>query len=244
MSAKYFIAVCDILGFSSLVYNSDPETIVNQQLRWLRQVLQHSVYKSTFPQHVPSILDLERHAKIGVALFSDTILFFTKEDTNEAIRELLATIGWLIFETIIHGQTKIRGGIAYGEAVIDVRNSLFVGRPIIDAHKLEQSQQWAGAALHESAIDRLPKDVRAGGYADWWIIRHDVPVKKEWGGENTFATLAINWNLGIHNPDWRFRWSNSSDMPLIADWEKNRDICEKFVNTKVFHELHCRTCKT
>ena len=239
MPSKYFIAVCDILGFSNLVRDHELHAVVEQSLGWFRKALNHSVHKTDFPSEVPPIADLDRHTEVGVAWFSDTILFYTKEDTDEAIRELLATVAWLIFETMLAGKTRIRGGLAYGEAFIDIENSLFVGRPLIEAHELERSQPWSGAALTQSAIERLPELARTGIYADWWLTPHDVPLNTGC----TIKTLAINWNLGIHKPDWRPRWSKDRDMPSESDWESKRSICEKFVNTKTFHELHCRFCR-
>jgi hypothetical protein len=146
MPSKYFIAVCDILGFSNLVRDHELHAVVEQSLGWFRKALNHSVHKMNFPSDVPPTADLDRHPEVGIAWFSDTILFYTKEDTDEAIQQLLATIAWLLFETILTGKTRIRGGLAYGEALIDIKNSLFVGRPIIEAHELERSQQWSGAA--------------------------------------------------------------------------------------------------
>lgn len=98
---NYFLAVCDILGFSALVEKNSLELVVNQFLAWFRQSLSHSVHKSTFPAEDPPTSDLERHAHVGVAWFSDTLLFYTKHDTDEAIRELLASVAWLVFETML-----------------------------------------------------------------------------------------------------------------------------------------------
>lgn len=240
MRSKYFIAVCDILGFSELVRDHELETVVEQSLGWFRKALNHSVHKSDFPSDAPPTADLGRHTKVGVAWFSDTILFYTKEDTDEAVQELLTTVAWLVFETMLEGRTRIRGSLAYGEAFIDIQNSLFVGRPIVEAYELEQSQQWSGAALAQSAIERLPELVRAGTYAGWWLTPYDVPLKTGC----TMKTLAINWNLGVHHPSWRLRWSKDRDMPSEGDLAAKPSVCEKFVNTKAFHELHCHDCRS
>ena len=237
--AKYFVAVCDILGFSDLVRDSDLRLVVERSVGWFRNALTHSVHKAEFPIETPPTADLERHTKVGVAWFSDTVLFYTKEDTDEAIQELLSTVAWLVFETILEGQTKVRGGLAYGEAFIDAQNSLYVGRPIIEAHELEKDQQWSGAALTQSAIDRLPELARTGKYADWWLVSHDVPLKNK----RSCRTLAINWNQSFHDSLWRLRWSKTSDLPLESDWTAKASIFEKFINTKAFHELHCRNCR-
>ncbi len=236
---KYFVAVCDILGFSDLVRDKKLCVVVEQHLAWFRKALNHSIHKGEFPDAVPPASDLNSHTHVGAAWFSDSVLLYSKEDTDDAVREVLTSVAWLIFETMMQGKTRIRAGIAYGEAFIDPENSLFVGQPIIDAHDLEKKQQWSGAALTKSAVDRLPEAVRSGKYADWWVIPYDVPLKKG----ATLATLAVNWNQGLHLPSSPLKWSKNSDLPSPNDWAAKRDICEKFVNTKIFHEKYCHACR-
>lgn len=237
MKANYLIAVCDILGFSSLVDSNPLDAVVDRSLGWFRKALHHSIHKNGFPDKVPQTRDLEAHEHIGVSLFSDTIFLYTLIDTDEAVRQLIITLGWLIFETIFGG-TRIRGGVSYGEAFIDKENSIFVGRPIVEAYRLEQSQQWAGAALTHAACERIPNYARSGKYADWWVMPYDVPLKDNL----SFETLAINWTYGLHRPDWRMKWSKASEFPSDKDWEEQADICEKFLNTKTFHDTFCWQC--
>lgn len=75
------------------------------------------------------------------------------------VQELLSTVAWLVFETLQGGNTKVRGGLAYGD---DPLNALFVGRPIAEAYNLEKSQQWSGAAFSPSTVNRLPEMTRSG----------------------------------------------------------------------------------
>ena len=148
-------------------------------------------------------------------------------------------VGWLLFETVLEGTTKIRCGIAFGPAYIDHENSIFVGAPIVEAHLLEQDQQWAGAALTATASARVPEYARTGNYADWWVTPWDVPLKNG----KTMKTLAVNWNWGVHRIGWSLRWSPESDEPTQEAWQNIPDLCEKFMNTKGFHEEHCLDCK-
>lgn len=238
MKQNYLIGVCDILGFSALVEGKSLDTVVDHSLALFRKSLNHSVLKSSFPEQVPATSDLNRHEHVGVAWFSDTLLFYSKSDTDIAIRELLATVSWLIFETMIQGHTKIRAGIAYGEAYIDSLNSMYVGKPIVEAYYLERIQQWSGGALSQSAFDRLPEAARSGKFADWWVTPYEVPLSNG----QTRHSLALNWNMGIHHPDWRLRWSKESELPSELDWLRDSSICEKFVNTKKFHEANCKYC--
>jgi hypothetical protein len=237
MQGLYTIALCDILGFSDLVKQTDLHTLVEMPLAWLRRFLHHSLHKDRFPAEVPSIAELNAHKKLGIAWFSDTLLFYTRMDDNDALLELYQTVGWLLFETMFHGDTRLRAGIAYGEAFIDPENSLFVGEPIIEAYEMEKCQKWSGAALCASALNRTPAGLLSGRDADCWVIPYPVPTKN-----GVCETLAINWTTGHHYPGNQLRWSSVSPEPTAADWEARKPVCEKWRNTKRFHDQVCRHC--
>src|SRR5690606_29344299 len=101
MADKYLVAVCDILGFSALVQRNSLSDVVEHSVGWFRRALNHSVLKNGFPEAIPPTRELGDHQHIGVAWFSDTVLFYTKQDTDDAVRELLLTVGWLLFETTL-----------------------------------------------------------------------------------------------------------------------------------------------
>jgi hypothetical protein len=63
---------------------------------------------------------------------------------------------------MLRKQSEVRGGISFGEAYIDEEESVFVGKPIVEAYQLEKSQQWAGVALMEKAVERIPERVHLG----------------------------------------------------------------------------------
>jgi hypothetical protein len=232
------VAVCDILGFSKLVENRTLDEVVGGALGWLRKALHHSVHKREFPTEIPSREEFFGDVHVGVAWFSDTILLYSREDSDEAVRNLILTVGWLLFETILGGFTRIRSGISYGEVYIDDKDAVFVGKPIVEAYRLEQRQQWSGAALTERASERIPQQVRHGQYADWWVVPYEIPVKDD----PVLRTLAVNWTWGLHHPDQLLRWSPTADVPTESDWESRPDVCEKFINTKVFHDRLCHQC--
>jgi hypothetical protein len=229
--------MCDVLGFSDLVKGKSLDAVVDDVLGWFRQALHHSINKNGWPEIVPTFDEIDKNSKIGLAWFSDTILLFTREDTDESLQELLQTVGWLLFETM-HYTTRMRAGIAYGDAFIDPKNAMYVGVPIIEAHELEQQQQWSGAALTASAIERVPEFVRNGKYADWPVLPYNVPLKEN----KTFSTLAVNWTFGIHDQP-PFCWSEKSEEPTPEDWASKRSVCEKWQNTKQFHLDVCDQCR-
>ncbi len=134
--------------------------------------------------------------------------------------------------------TRLRCGLAYGKMHLDSENSLYVGQPIIDAYRLQQNQAWSGGALTVSAVDRLPKIAKSGKVVDWYVVQYQVPLKKG----RFMNTFAIDWTVGIHPHDLQFLWSQENPEPTAKDWQEKPDICEKWLNTKVFHDKVCRTC--
>jgi hypothetical protein len=240
MQKNYMIAICDILGFKNLVNTYSLNVLTKHHIGNFIRSFHHSIHKNDFPVDVlPSLIELTDQSNLGIAWFSDTILIYTLEDTNDCIKNLFVTLGWLLFETNTYGNIHLRCGISYGEAYLDLQNSLFVGKPIIDAYMLEQKQQWSGGALTESAINRLPSYVQTGDIPDWYLVRYNVPLK-----ENIkLNTLAIDWTLGIHQSVYKLKWKKGSDEPSESDWKENPDICEKWYNSNKFHDDVCKFCK-
>nr|MBF0221448.1 hypothetical protein [Desulfobulbaceae bacterium] len=236
MNRQYTIAICDILGFSELVRSTPLDTVVGNVLGWFRKALHHSINKNDWPETVPNFDDINKNSNIGLAWFSDTILLFTHEDSDESLQELLQSVAWLLFVTMF-SNTRMRAGIAYGNAFIDPKNAMYVGKPIIDAYEMEQKQQWAGAALTDSAAGRVPEFVRGGKFADWPILPYNVPLKNN----ETISTLALDWTYGIHHQN-PFLWSKKNDDPTPEDWAANPSICQKWQNTKQFHMDVCKQC--
>ena len=240
MKKNYTIAICDILGFTDFVQNNPLDDVVESSLDWFRKALHHSIHKNKFPSHIPSLAQLQNQSELGIALFSDTILIYTLEDTEKCLQSLISSIGWLLFETMLTENTRLRCGISYGEAYIDEDNSIFVGKPIIEACQLEKKQAWSGGALTTSAVQRIPKDAGSGKYTDWWVVPYLVPITNY----SPLDTLALNWTIGIHDKDsFKFPWSNSYDTPTPGDWKKIPAVCEKWKNTKTFHDKVCQDCK-
>jgi hypothetical protein len=212
--------------------------VVSQSLGWLRRSLYFALDKKQFPEKIPNKAEFLGNEHVGVAWFSDTFFLYTRSDQTQSMQQLIQTVGWLLFATMMaESGLRIRGGISFGEAYIDEDESVFVGNPIVEAYQLEKKQQWAGVALTQSAVAKIPERARSGYLADWWVIPYDVPLKEK----QTLQTLAVNWTWGGHS-FWEASWSRSSEAPLESDWKEHPDICEKFVNTKAFHENVCYNC--
>jgi len=230
------VAVCDILGFSNLVQKNDLSFVVNDNLSYLRQALHHSIHHGDFPDDIPTLRDLLLHENVGFAWFSDTLFFYGRDESDEANRRIIETVGWLMFETMMLPQLRIRAGISYGAIHVDTENSIYVGPAIIDAHRLEKIQLWSGGALTESACERISSDYH-------WVVSYDIPILTSNNSIETINTLAINWTFGIHSRGaFEIPWSRDSNEPTQEYIDNHPDIVEKWRNTRQFHRDVCRYC--
>lgn len=239
MIKNYTVAWLDILGFTNLVEKKPLGDVVNLSLGWFKKALKHSLEKGSWPSNEPTLNELQNHPHLGIAWFSDTILIYTLEDTDDCIRDLLSSVAILLSETMFKPETRLRCGISYGESIIDPDNSTFVGKPIIEAYKLESSQAWSGGALTESAVWRVPEALRSGEYADWPLIPYEVPRHCA----TPISTLAIDWTRVSYPHDSNhLPWSPSSAAPTEDEWKQKPKICEKWWNTKRFYDEICHIC--
>jgi hypothetical protein len=251
MQKKYTIAVCDILGFKNLVQNSPLQYVIEEVvLRYVRRVLYWSIHQKEAPNGFISLEELKSDCPLDLAWFSDTILIFTREDTEDCLRRLLSTIGWLLFATIFVGGIHFRCGIAYGEIYIDQKESLYIGKPVVDAHNLEQSQVWSGGALASTARDHLSGLPWSEFPYDYFLLEYPVPCKSTASKESDKLViesrnmLAINWTTGTHPPTALIHWSMDKKIPSSGEWESMPEVCEKWMNVNRFHYEMCSKCKS
>lgn len=237
MEKKYLIAICDILGFKSLFENKlYGLTWLHNKMGNISSSIVHSVYKDFYPFPI-ELKKLRQISQIGIAWFSDTILLFTKEDTNDQVKELVNSVGYLISDNMNFRETRLRVGISYGDAIMDDSNEIYLGKPIIEAHQLEKKQKWAGGAISKSAEHRI-LSIQDNEIQNW-LVNYDVPVE-----ENKFEKLfAINWTQNPNHPK-SIKWKGGKDQPTVEEEINEKDIVLKWKNTNKFHIDVCKTCKS
>lgn len=180
------LAVFDILGFKDFVkgnslltvrqtYDSLIERTVARQSGWSFEVL----WKDEVG--VPAIFTLS----VQSVIFSDSVIAwvplrqgFTSSFfkwCSDFICEALAL------------DIPVRAAVAAGEAIMHKDTQTFIGQPIIDAHLLEEAQNWIGIAIAPSATwppliaDASPK----------LLMEYKVPIKP--GCESLASPIALDW---------------------------------------------------
>ncbi len=121
---SYFL-IADVLGFSSIVTNLKNDELNARIHAWIG-------------------LAEETKSKTGVndmQLISDT-LFVREDDSNDGLGRLLR-FAQLLLEGGIERSFPIRGAITHGCVTW---GKLTYGKPVIDAHRLEEALDWIGIA--------------------------------------------------------------------------------------------------
>jgi len=235
---KRFVAVCDILGFKNLVKNRDITQLVTGDFALFRRLVGFALNHGGVPELPPQLSAIRGRAQVGFAWFSDTLFIYAKDDEDLSCRDVLESVGWLLFLTM-WTSTRLRGGISYGEFYAEPHNEIYVGSAIVEAYKLEQAQQWAGAALTKSAANRIPARTTTGQRFQWWVCHYAVPLKPD--ADVCCSDLAIDWTQGDHQK-LELKWALSRDEPTEAERLARESDYQKWINTRRFHQEVCISC--
>lgn len=194
------VAFLDILGFRAMVEAEPLETlgerfskIIGDTLPAINRKFGEFTGEPTFFPDVP----VGEEWCIAHA-FSDSIILVA---TNDSERGCLALLIYALRATqaLIALGLPVRGGVAHGELYINRRKSVFVGKALIHAYDLEQSQNWIGVALDPSVSKAFPSlFAEAGPFAQvrrCLFPPYEVPMKS--GAIRMLHTLNWRWNLVV-----------------------------------------------
>jgi hypothetical protein len=214
------------------------EELLSGELSHFRSVLSFSIGHETIVDLPPALSSIRNQSRVGFAWFSDTVLLYSLDDDDLSCRNVLETVGWLLFTTM-SSQTRIRAGIAYGAFYADAANELYIGPALVEAYELEQAQTWAGAALTNSAASRVPDRNSTGQRFQWWVCQYPVPLKE--AASVSCSNLVVDWTQGEHERT-DFQWSPSHSEPTMQERDANKGRYEKWFNTRRFHREICIRC--
>ncbi|MBC8466436.1 MAG: hypothetical protein H8D55_01240 [Deltaproteobacteria bacterium] len=192
-SHNRFVAHFDMLGMKQAVLRNVEEawgalSDINEARK--------RIYKISF-----EIKDRRRIVadRVRTFFFSDTVIIFTKSDEPEDLYAILILSSEL-FSNSLHRCVPLRGGIAHGEFFFNLKESLFLGKPLIRAYKIGECAQWIGIV-----VDQFVAEKAKLYQIDQEIIEWDVPEKDN-GIKEEFV---LNW-------PWIFR-NNFTLKPVTVD---------------------------
>lgn len=147
LKANRFVAFFDIMGFKEMVERNSHDEVI-KKLLCLKDVLN----KLELIHKNDSFKNDYQIAETKSITFSDSIVIFSKGGLAEDANKIIIDAFWLLNSAMENG-IAIKGAISYGEVTVDFENSLFFGRPIIDAYLLhDQLQMYSVIFDHHSEV--------------------------------------------------------------------------------------------
>lgn len=153
ITVERFVAFLDIMGFKDKVARHNHDEIL-QDLRGISDFLSQ--------QH-------PKEQGINYAMFSDSLLFYTDNNSKEQLKSLCNIVKeLLIYATDI--KIPFKGAISKGILTADSKKQLYFGQPLIDAYLIGEEILIYGVVAHHT-IENDAKDIDDG------FINKDVPLR-------------------------------------------------------------------
>ena len=175
-SCERYVGFFDIMGFKNLVYRNSHES-VKKKMDALHKIVEEVNKSET--KSVPQI-----NKSIRVVIFSDSVLFVTKDNTPATLNYLLLTSAWFI-ANCFKKNIPIKGALSHGMITANFDKSIFFGKAMIDAFVLQEELHMYGAIL-DSQIEKKINTLKIP--ESKWTKKLKVPLK---GGMATH--LVVNW---------------------------------------------------
>jgi len=239
MTGHHWVTMLDILGFRDMV-ETRPLSLLVDQVALLIAVAEPKEASCGFPSKLGRMR--QRDLTLGHLHFSDTLMLWTPpidardSDFNVfALSHLCITVGNLIAFALVNG-LPLRGGLAFGECYIDPAKQLAIGQPIVDAHLLEQDQEWLGAAV---SFDQLRKLREVELIGEWCgIFPYPVPTKTV----HSCELFALDWTRIPRMPPkvtqslWKINARSAIEQALSEGLKNARSAVERALSKGISAE--------
>lgn len=144
ISTYRYVCFIDIMGFKNLVERKPHERIY-KMMKKVSDALNNT--EAAFAAGADGEL---REVNITMTTYSDSIMMYSKNNEPEILDNFLADVGSLT-EDLFIAEIPYKGAVAYGMMTLDFKNSIFFGRPLIDAYLLSEELSYYGVVAHASA---------------------------------------------------------------------------------------------
>ena len=188
IKGKRAIAYFDILGFKEKVATLSIDDLADSYTKLI-----HNTENYVYDKSSSRFLHKEICKRF---IFSDSLFIIAPDDTEEGFVELFS-YAWRMMQIAIAMDFPLRGAITYGDIYVEPSKGIFIGEAIVNAAVWESKQDWIGAIVDESAVDRY-QTVFEGNDSLHTIYQvllpmYSVPLKN--GIEEDH--VVINWRINI-----------------------------------------------
>jgi hypothetical protein len=195
-----FVAFLDIMGFRDRVFR-EIHGDIRKMLESLRPAIEvvekeakERLQKQILLQKKNKALDTNSPLVFPVS-FSDSIILFSSDDSKDSIQRIIIDAEY-IFHEAIQNEIPMKGAIAFGEMTVDTTNSLYFGKPLIDAYELHKELQMYGVVLHHTAQRRF-EELRKELILDD-LVAGDYPVPMK---SSKIHHHLLDWTIFCENPE-------------------------------------------
>jgi hypothetical protein len=183
-SGNRFVAFFDLLGFKSWIDDEGSREVFTYVRGFLNLMIRASLPGSVV--HPDMSVDVKA-TNMGFINFSDSIVFYSRDHSDECLETMLKVSGEFMNGVICGPSRMIRGAVAHGEFYADPGANAYVGKALIDAYQLEEAQDWLSVGLHDSVV-ALPQFARARTEFPNYLVKALVPLRK-----STHIPFCLNW---------------------------------------------------
>ena len=195
------MAFFDLLGFKSWIDDEGSFEVFTYVRGFLNLMIRSSLPGSVV---YPDMSVELKESNIGFINFSDSIVFYSRDDSDECFEVMLKVCGEFMNGVICGPSRMMRGAIAHGEFFADPASNAYVGKALIDSYLLEEAQDWLSVSFHDSVV-ALPQFQRALSKFPNFIVRALVPLRESavvpycinWADETQFRRQSFNTERGL-----------------------------------------------
>ena len=179
LATKKYLAYFDILGYQARIKNKNIERELEIQNRFIKDAkcCCEKINAETIEE------------KISHIHFSDTHIYFTKDDSEIAFVSLVGTV--LLFMNLASVRKTpylpVRGAICFGDFY--AKDNTYIGSALREAYNFAENQDWLGCAIAKGCFGKIKdfprfKKLKQKGI----LVKYKVPMKFE---KNIKLTLLI-----------------------------------------------------
>jgi hypothetical protein len=135
-SKNRLVAFIDILGFKNRVAEESSDQIYKTLDVMHKIRTEMEAYK-------------DESSLFQTVAFSDSLLIYTRDESEKAADYFLFTIGWIVANALAN-RIPLKGAIAFGNFTADRKKAIYFGKPLIDAYELQDGFHMYGIVLHHT----------------------------------------------------------------------------------------------
>jgi len=183
-----WMAYFDILGFENILWYTKEKTgsdNLDFVARWCHKQIIRDIERKCSEQKTYTNVEMYHFC------LSDSFVFFSPDDSLNSFLGM----SWVAKELpvrLISYQIPFRGSLTVGKFYAEMKENIFIGQGLIDAHKYAEKQNWIGLVLTPMAIKKLSQMNADLAQILKDYVEYNVPVKETSGNTEKLFVYRIS----------------------------------------------------